>query len=1013
MKRIFLSLLAVISFISLFAGTSPYPIIFVHGLGGSDSSFITMMNWLSVKLNNSTQQIKVYDVLLNGDNSNLTSVMTNDVKYSDFSYTVSGTGESYIVHLGKRMYSSNMSNYIHSWSGSSNIYAINFDEERISGTNGHFQYSNQSAIMKQGYALSLMIQEVLTDSGAEKVVLVGHSMGGLAIREYLQRTEDNTPNSNRRWWVDSTSQYGHKVAQVVTLGTPHLGFAISDLFRNGFDITSITNTEAYRDLKSGYNIVDNHGRYLFGGSELTMPLFWNTDVDCNGNQTDMITGINMEPDGTEDNYSIPLPINIKYTWITATVGNRNDDGVVQLDKQWLYNYANQPAPTYLIADTLYFHMNGDNYEHAWEAHMNEPENINSIIRGLDEGDNNYFAYSITNDVWYSGFITYNPSYNDTDVDVYKYVSTLNTDQTLEIYPNNSGAHWIEVKNQAGDIIINRQFLFAGSNRFRFIVSTNETLYIKIEGTAFSNSEGNSFDNTYDFRIFETQITMTAAFYATPRAGNTQTTFHFYDDSIAQNTSIATWQWDFNGDGEVESTEQNPTWVYDTPGTYNVILRVTDGSGAPGNDGIHADYEMKLNYITVNGLPSSEDNEIVWIEYFIDTDPGFFNGTPLYLTPAPDVTINASINIGNLTEGLHRLYVRAYDDSCRWGLPQCKPFIVQQTSPQTPMLNITQMEYFIDTSTAPGSGNNVNLSASPDVTANTSITLNNLSEGLHRLYVRAKDQSGRWGLPQCKPFIVQQTSPQTPLPDISQMEYFLDTNTAPGSGTNISISPGDSVSVNTNIALSSLNEGLHRLYVRAKDQNGRWGLPQCKPFIVQQTSPYHPLPSVTQIEYFYDTDPGIGLGNSIDVMPPDDDVTLNLTLPVDQLALGNHRLYVRAKDSLNRWGLPQSMGFQLVIRPDTPENATLEVINGALVLSWDAVQQVDGYKVYASDDPNSGFTEITNLGSMITIANRISWSTSLVNSPHKFYYVKSHRNDVIRDMPIVKDDVFGSRNGKRE
>jgi PKD repeat protein/pimeloyl-ACP methyl ester carboxylesterase len=995
-----------------YAGNSPYPIIFVHGLGGSDASFFTMMNWLSDKYSDSNNQIKVYDVLLNKDNDNNTSLMESDVRNSEFNYTLNGNSYEFTVRLGKRMYSESTFDYVHYWEGSSNIYAINFDDERIWGTYGYFKYSNQSAIMKQGYALSLMIQEVLTNSGAEKVILVGHSMGGLAIREYLQRTYDNTTSTNHRWWIEQDSPFGHKVAQVVTIGTPHLGYAISDYFRNEIDLGTITNTEAYRDLKSGYNVFVNRGRYLFGGNESTMPSFWNKDVNCNGSESDVITGINQEPDGTVDNYSIPLPPNIKYTWITATVGNRNDDGVVQLDKQWLYNYAFQPAPTPAIADTLYFHMNGDNYEHAWEAHMDEPEQISPIIRGLDEGDNNYFAYTITNDKWYSGFITYNPEHNNQDIDVYKYISSFDTDQTLEIYPNNSGVDWIEVKNQAGDIIINRQILLEGRNVFRFVVAANEVLYVTLEGTAFSNSEGNSFDNTYDFRLYQTVISIRADFHASRRAGTTQTVFSFFDDSEVENTDISHWYWDLNGDGEIESTLQNPTWTYSTPGVYNVILRVKDGGEDVGNDGIHADYEMKYSYITVNGAPSGNTDEIVWMEYFIDTDPGVDNGVPVFLVPAPEITVQVSIDIGNLTEGLHRLYFRAKDETGRWGLPQCKPFIVQQTSPQQPLPDITQMEYFIDTSVSPGGGTGIAISPSDDVTTNTIITLSNLNEGLHRLYVRAKDEHGRWGLPQCKPFIVQQTSPQQPLPDITQMEYFIDTSVSPGGGTTIAISPSDDVTTNTNITLSNLNEGLHRLYVRAKDEHGRWGLPQCKPFIVQQTSPQQPLPTVTQLEYFYDNDPGIGQGNLIYVSPSLSDVTVNASLPVDQLSLGNHTLYVRAKDSLDRWGLPQSMGFQLVIRPDTPENAIIQVINGALVISWDTVQQIDGYKIYASDNPDSGFEDVSGLGNIITATNRVSWATPLSTATYKFYYVKSYRSDTSKETRLSKEEVSETRKSKQ-
>ena len=61
--------------------------------------------------------------------------------------------------------------------------------------------------------ISRRIDEVLAETGAEQVILVGHSMGGLAARAYL-----------RRFGVA-------KVARLVTLGTPHAG---SELARIGF-----------------------------------------------------------------------------------------------------------------------------------------------------------------------------------------------------------------------------------------------------------------------------------------------------------------------------------------------------------------------------------------------------------------------------------------------------------------------------------------------------------------------------------------------------------------------------------------------------------------------------------------------------------------------------------------------------------------------------------------------------------------------------------------------------------
>ena len=53
----------------------------------------------------------------------------------------------------------------------------------------------------------------------------------------------------------------------------------------------------------------------------------------------------------------------------------------------------------------------------------------------------------------------------------------------------------------------------------------------------------------------------------------------------------TWAWDFENNGSTDSTLQNPTFVYTTPGTYSVKLTVT---GLPPSNTI-----VKTNYITAN------------------------------------------------------------------------------------------------------------------------------------------------------------------------------------------------------------------------------------------------------------------------------------------------------------------------------------------------------------------------------------------------------------------------------
>ena len=79
----------------------------------------------------------------------------------------------------------------------------------------------------------------------------------------------------------------------------------------------------------------------------------------------------------------------------------------------------------------------------------------------------------------------------------------------------------------------------------------------------------------------------ADFTATPTSGDAPLAVQFTDASSGDPTS---WAWDFENDGVIDSTEQNPSFTYTAAGTYSVNLTVTNGAGS--------DTVTKADYITV-------------------------------------------------------------------------------------------------------------------------------------------------------------------------------------------------------------------------------------------------------------------------------------------------------------------------------------------------------------------------------------------------------------------------------
>ena len=62
--------------------------------------------------------------------------------------------------------------------------------------------------------------------------------------------------------------------------------------------------------------------------------------------------------------------------------------------------------------------------------------------------------------------------------------------------------------------------------------------------------------------------------------------------------IIAWEWDFDGDGIVDSNEQNSIYTYDEAGTYTVSLTVYEADG-------DSDTETKTDYITVTSAVDTE------------------------------------------------------------------------------------------------------------------------------------------------------------------------------------------------------------------------------------------------------------------------------------------------------------------------------------------------------------------------------------------------------------------------
>jgi hypothetical protein len=141
-------------------------------------------------------------------------------------------------------------------------------------------------------------------------------------------------------------------------------------------------------------------------------------------------------------------------------------------------------------------------------------------------------------------------------------------------------------------------------------------------------------------------------------------------------------------------------------------------------------------------------------------------------------------------------------------------------------------------------------------------------------------------------------------DITRLEYFIDTDPGYGNATNIPITPDPLVSTNFTLATTGISYGLHYLFVRAEDADGKWSESSLVPVIIGEFS--NPG-NLVQMEYFIDNDPGYGMATQRTVTPGNN-ISQMFDLDVSGLGNGLHHFFLRVKDENGLWSVVQHTVF---------------------------------------------------------------------------------------------------------
>lgn len=291
-----------------------------------------------------------------------------------------------------------------------------------------------------------------------------------------------------------------------------------------------------------------------------------------------------------------------------------------------------------------------------------------------------------------------------------------------------------------------------------------------------------------------------------------------------------------------------------------------------------------------------------LEYFVDTDPGIGQATPLSVGFNQTTTTQTiGIPLQSRPAGVYTLGFRAKDGNGYWSATTLKPFVAFGQVPALNTKSISLVEYTIDGQ--PPVSVPVSVSNGEGIALPISLSL---TDGVHILATRVLDNGSNWSGYATRPFVVfgaGGNAGQT----ITQAEYYIDTDPGVGAATQLAYNPTPGAPLSLSINPSSLSPGVHTLLVRTKDSRNRWSASYVRSFLVAPVAG-----TISRIEYFYDTpDPGLGSASSLAFSPPNSGtVTAQQGIGVGNLTTGTHTITARAQTTQGVWSTTKAASFSV-------------------------------------------------------------------------------------------------------
>lgn len=319
------------------------------------------------------------------------------------------------------------------------------------------------------------------------------------------------------------------------------------------------------------------------------------------------------------------------------------------------------------------------------------------------------------------------------------------------------------------------------------------------------------------------------------------------------------------------------------GMHTLYFRAMDARGNWG-------HPQGKPLLVVEAFPQEESTDLYSAEYFLDhMDDRIASHRT---SRQAEVYYDKRLSLEGVEEGFHTLLVRVKDFRGNGSQVMAVPFFLQDERFISPPVG--DFEYALDT---PGGWNALEVDdPSTEVTQQSVLEMDQVSPGMHLLFVRPVDTDNHTGPVFFKPFYMG----EEPLEEtLSGFQYAID---GVQRFTSSGKMAGDGVlEAEWLLETGSLPEGFHTLQVRPVGSSGRVGPVLSRPFFARAEETGQGV--ITALEYTIDSLVVPGGGIPLEVVPGQE-IVLTSVLGLEEVPEGMHSLHFRAGDAAGNWGYVQ-------------------------------------------------------------------------------------------------------------